>query len=419
MSTLSPVAQPAPPAAKPGRRAHLFIMVTVVIDMMGFGMIMPVLPFLLSDLTGKSVEDVAVYGGMLTALYAVMNLLAGPTLGGLSDRYGRRPVLLVSLAMLGLDFLIMGFAHSLWVLVIGRALSGIFAATNSTAFSYIADVTEPEERGKAFGLIGAAFGLGFIIGPALGGLLGQIDPRAPFFAAAGLAFLNVAYGLFVLPESLPRENRRAFDWKRANPLGAFRHFSKLPRVAWFLIALGLFTFAQWVYPATWSYHSAVRYGWDTGQIGWSLALVGVGAALVQGGLVGRLIKAVGPVRAALTGLAFSTAGYLLYSVAFAPWMVFAIIPVSAMAGFFLPSINAMMSAEVARDAQGELHAASGSLQSLVQILSVLAMTQVFQMFNAETAPVSVPGAAFLLAAFMNALCLIVFLIGMRRRVRPD
>jgi DHA1 family tetracycline resistance protein-like MFS transporter len=391
--------------------------VTVVIDMMGFGMVMPVLPFLLSDLTGKSVEDVAVYGGALTALYAVMNLLAGPTLGGLSDRYGRRPVLLVSLAMLGIDFLVMGFAHSLWVLVIGRALSGVFAATHSTAFSYIADVTEPEERGKAFGLVGAAFGVGFIVGPAVGGLLGQIDPRAPFFAAAGLAFLNVAYGLFVLPESLPRENRRAFDWRRANPLGAARHFSKLPRVAWFLVALAFFTFGQWVYPATWSYHSAVRYGWDTGQIGWSLALVGVGAALVQGGLVGWLIKRVGPSRAALTGLGFSTAGYLLYSVAGQPWMVFAIVPVSALAGFFLPAINAMMSAEVARDAQGELHGAAGSLQSLVQIVSVVAMTQVFQAFNAKDAAVSLPGAAFLLAALMNAVCLVFFVIGMRRRAR--
>jgi MFS transporter, DHA1 family, tetracycline resistance protein len=413
-TAIPPQASATPPARKLGKNAFLFVIVTVLIDMIGFGMIIPVIPFLLSDITGLPVEQVTPYGGLLTAIYGVMNFLAGPTLGSLSDRFGRRRVLLISMATLAVDFIIMGLAHSLWLLIIGRVLSGISAATISTANAYIADVTEPAERGRAFGMMGAAFGVGFIIGPVLGGLLGEIDPRAPFFAAAGLAGLNVLYGLFVLPESLPKEERRAFDWKRANPFGAAKHFSKLPRIVWLLIAFSMLIFAQWVYPSTWSYHAGVRYGWDSGQIGFSLGLVGLGAAIVQGGLVGPLIKRIGAPKAALVGIGFGLAAFLAYSFAALPWMVYMIIPLGSLAGFTNPSLQSIMSAEVTRDAQGELQGAIASLNSLTQILSVVVMTQVFYFFTGGASPVYLPGAAFILSFIVGLLALIPLSIGFRR-----
>lgn len=402
------------PARKLGKNAVYFVLVTVLIDMIGFGMIIPVIPFLLSDIMQLPVEEVTPYGGLLTAIYGVMNFLAGPTLGSFSDRYGRRPVLLISLATLAVDFVIMGLAHSLWLLVLGRILSGVSAATFSTANAYIADVTEPAERGKAFGMVGAAFGVGFIIGPILGGLLGQIGPRAPFFAAAGLAAINVLYGVFVLPESLAREDRRPFDWKRANPLGAAKHFSKLPRIVWILIAFGMLIFAQWVYPSTWSYHGEVRYGWDSFEIGFSLGLVGLGAAIVQGGLIGPVSKRFGDTNAVYIGIGFSMLGYLAYSAAVFPWMVYCIIPISALGGFVNPGLQSIMSREVPKNAQGELQGATSSLQSLTQILSVLVMTQVFYAFTGEHALADLPGAAFLLSFIVALLALIPLGVGFRR-----
>ena len=417
-TAIPPPATATSPAPKLGRNAFYFVLVTVLIDMIGFGMIIPVIPFLLADITQLPVEEVTPYGGLLTAIYGGMNFLAGPTLGSLSDRYGRRPVLLLSLATLAVDFVIMGLAHSLWLLILGRVLSGISAATFSTANAYIADVTEPAERGKAFGMVGAAFGVGFIIGPVLGGLLGEISPRAPFFAAAALATLNVLYGLFVLPESLPKENRRRFDWKRANPLGAFRQFSRLPRIVWLLAAFAMLIFAQWVYPSTWSYHGEVRYGWESGQIGLSLGLVGLGAAIVQGGLIGPVSKRFGDTRAVFIGIGFSMLGYLAYAAAVYPWMVYAIIPISALGGFVNPGLQSIMSREVTKDTQGELQGATSSLQSLTQILSVLVMTNVFYAFTGANAPVAFAGAAFILSFIVAGLALIPLSVGFRRLRAP-
>ena len=266
------------PPRKHGKNAFFFVIVTVALDMLAFGLIIPVIPALIRELAHVTSEQATLWLGPLAATYAVMNFLFGPVMGALSDKFGRRPVLLASISTLALDFLIMGFAHNIWLLFLGRALSGISGATYSTANAYIADVTTSQDRGRAFGMIGAAFGFGFVFGPVIGGFLGEIDPRAPFFAGAGLALINFLYGLIVLPESLAPENRRTFDIRRANPLGAVKHFSKLPHVGWFLIAAGIFMLAHTVFPSTWNVYSEIRYDWTPKEIGFSLGLVGVGAA---------------------------------------------------------------------------------------------------------------------------------------------
>ena len=310
---------PATGASRLGKNAFLFIIVTVFIDMMAFAVVMPSMPYLMAELlNGEAalesaralasegnllpleamLSEAAPWGGYITMVYAVMNFLSAPILGGLSDRFGRRPVLLISIGTLAIDFLIMGFAHTIWLLFLGRVLSGISGATHSTASAYIADVTEPKQRAQAFGMLGAAFGLGFILGPAIGGFLGQFDPRYPFFASAMLAAINFCYGLFVLPESLGREHRRRFEWKRANAFGTFVHLAKVPYLAWFMLALGLFQFSYWVYPATFGYYSGVNFGWGEGLIGIALMVVGIGSAIVQGALIGPIIKRFGPTNTA-------------------------------------------------------------------------------------------------------------------------
>ena len=398
-------------SAAPNKNAFMFVLVTVALNMIGFGLIIPVIPQLLEELTGRGAEDAIVWGGALTATFALMNFLAGPTLGALSDRYGRRPVLLASIFTLFIDLLIMGFATSLAVLFIGRALAGLSSATFSTANAYVADVTTPEDRGKAFGIIGAAFGIGFILGPAIGGLLGDIHTRLPFFAAAGLAVLNFLYGAFVLPESLATDKRRELDLKRANPFGAFKHFSKLPKVSWFLVAVGVFGFAHVVYPATWNFHGEIRYDWTSGEIGASLALVGIGAAIVQAGLMGQFIKRFGEVRTALFSLSMGAVSLLCFAFASAPWMAYAIIPLSALGGMAGPAVNAIMSKQTPEDAQGELQGAVASIQSLGMIISPIVMTQTLHEFSKDGAAIKFGGAAFLLAAILTGLAILPVLRG--------
>lgn len=396
------------------KNAFFFVIVTVVLDMMGFGLIVPVIPALLEEISGLGAEEAVVWGGALTATYAVMNFLAGPALGNLSDAYGRRPVLLVSIAALAVNFLIMGFATTLAVLFLGRILAGTAAATVSTANAYIADVTTPENRGRAFGMIGGAFGVGFILGPALGGLLGEyFGPRAPFFAAAALSGVNFLYGLFVLPESLAPENRRPFRLARANPFGAFRHFARLPQVGWFLVVIGVFGFASNVYPVTWNFHGAIRYGWSEGQIGASLALVGIGAAVVQAGLAGTVIRRLGAMRTAALGLSVNAVAMAGFAFAGAPWMAYAFIPVSSLGGVASPALNTIMSNVTPANAQGELQGASASLLSLAMIFSPLVMSQALHAYSRDDAPVHFPGAAFLLASGLTCLCAVPFLLGIR------
>ena len=396
-----------------GKNAFFFVIVTVALDMLAFGLIMPVVPSLIQELVHVPPEGATLWLGALAATYAVMNFLFGPVLGSLSDRFGRRPVLLASVATLAVDFLIMGFSNSIWLLFIGRALSGISGATFSTANAYIADVTDPHERGRAFGMTGAAFGFGFVFGPVLGGFLGELGPRAPFYAAAALATLNFLYGYFVLPESLAPENRRAFSLQRANPLGAARHFSKLPQVSWFLMAAGIFFLAHTVFPSTWAVYGEIRYGWGPREIGFSLGAVGVGAAIVQAGMMGQILKRLGPVKTALLGFGVNLACMLAYTVAVQPWMVFAIIPLGAFGGVAGPALNAIMSSVTPANAQGELQGASSSLNALSMIAGPLAMNGVLYAFTHEGAPVHFAGAAFVLAATLTAIALIPFLRGVQ------
>lgn len=403
--SLSP---PSPRTGRLGRWAFLFIIVTVFIDILAFAVIIPSTPFLMSELTGLPLEEVTPWGGYLTAVYAVVNFITQPILGNLSDRYGRRPVLLISMGMLSIDFLIMGFAHSLWLLFLGRILSGLSGATHSTAAAYIADTTETGERAQAFGMLGAAFGLGFILGPVIGGFLTTVDPRAPFFAAAGLAGVNFIYGSLILPESLSRENRRQFEWKRANALGSFRHFSRLPRLAWFIVTLGVYNFAHWVYPSTFSYFGPIRYGWDAHMTGLALGAVGVGAALVQGALCGRIIRRLGEEKTALLGILSTVCAMTAYAFASEGWMIFLIIPLGALGGLMGPSMNQIMTSRVEKNAQGELQGALASIQAGGNILAPIVMTQILFSFTSENAMVYFPGAAFLLAAVLTAASLLPF-----------
>jgi DHA1 family tetracycline resistance protein-like MFS transporter len=416
-----------------GKNAFFFIIVTVFIDMMAFAVIMPSMPYLMAELlngkdalldaktlaaTGNKLpleamlSNAAPWGGYITTVYAIMNFLSSPILGGLSDRFGRRPVLLLSIGTLAIDFLIMGFAHSVWLLFLGRVLSGISGATHSTAAAYIADVTEPQQRGQAFGMLGAAFGLGFILGPAIGGFLGQFDPRYPFFASAALAFINFCYGMFVLPESLDHEHRRRFDWKRANAFGTFKHLMHVPYLAWFMLALGLFNFAHWVYPATFNYFAGVRYGWGEGMIGTALVAVGISSAIVQGGLTGPIIKKFGPTRTAIFGFVICAITFAAYAAAVEWWMVFVIIPFGALAGVLGPSINQIMSVRTPKNAQGELQGAIASVQSIANMFAPMALTQTFHYFTSPAAPFFLPGAAFALASVICAISLLPLMRGL-------
>lgn len=405
--------------AKPhGRNAFFFIVVTVALDMMGFGLIIPVMPRLITDLTQLSAEEAVVWGGALSATFALVNLLSSPTIGGLSDRFGRRSVLLVSIGTLALEFVIMGVADSLWLLFLGRALTGLSSATVSTAHAYVADVTEPSARGRAFGMLGAAFGLGFILGPAAGGLLGDFHVRAPFFAAAALAGVNFLYGALVLPESLDEGDRRPFDPKRANPFGAFRHFSKLPRVAWLLAATGMFGFAHSVYPTTWSFHGEIRYGWSPSEIGSSLALVGIGATVVKAGLVGRLIHRFGAFRTGVAGMFAQVFALVGFTMADQSATAYWLIPLSAIGGVVAPALTTLMANITPRDAQGELHGAAASLQALSLVFAPVMMTQTLHHFSKADAAIRLPGAAFLLAALLTLCALVPLVIGQKRHAEP-
>lgn len=396
------------------RQPALFVFVTVVLDSMGIGIIMPVMPDLLQELAGLSVGQAAIWGGYLAFSYALMQFLFSPAIGALSDRFGRRPVLLVSLAMLGVDYLIMALAPNLWVLFVGRVLAGIAGATYSTATAYIADVTPRAERSAAFGLVGAAFGVGFILGPAIGGVMGELGTRAPFYGAAALAFLNFAYGWLAVPESLAPANRRAVDWRRANPFGAVRQVARVPMIAWFVLAHFLFSMSHYVYPAVWSYYAKAAFAWSNAEIGLSLALVGVGFAVVQGGLIRVILRKLGEVRTALAGFAVNVVAMVVLAFATQGWMVYAMIPVTALGAIVTPAMTGLMANRTPDNAQGELQGVLASSQAIVSVISPLFMTQLFGAFTTADAPVHFPGAPFLAAAVVMALVVLPFARGLRQ-----
>jgi DHA1 family tetracycline resistance protein-like MFS transporter len=395
------------------RSAIVFVFLTVCIDAIGFGIIIPVLPDLIAEVSNTTISGAALWGGYLSFSYAVMQFAFGPAIGNLSDRYGRRPVLLVSLFMLAADFLIMALAPSLLVLFIGRILAGIAAATHSTANAVMADLSSREDRARNFGIIGAAFGVGFIIGPVIGGIAGEFGTRAPFFTAAALAFANFCFGALVLPESLAPEKRRPFDWKRANPGGGFIQLRKLPMVMWFMVCVFIFEIANFAYPAVWAYYTKEAFKWSSAEVGLSLAAFGLGFALVQGWLIRFILARLGEARTVIFGFAMGIAGLIGFSFANQGWMIYALLPISALGGVATPALNALMANCTPDDAQGELQGLRTSVVAIVMVISPLVMTQLFGYFTRGGTPVYFPGAPFLAAAVLTALALIPFYAGLR------
>jgi DHA1 family tetracycline resistance protein-like MFS transporter len=402
----------------PGRHTLVFVAITVLIDTIGFGLVIPVLPTLLLQLGAPSLSAAAITGGWLTFTYAVTQFLCAPVLGNLSDRFGRRPVLLFAVGALGIDYLVMGFAPTISWLFVGRAIAGIAGASFTPAYACVADISPPERRAQNFGLVSAAFGIGFILGPALGGLLGSLGPRAPFFAAAALSLLNFVYGTFVLPETLPAERRRPFDWRRANPVGTLLQVRRRPAVAGILGALFLWMVAHQVMPSTWTFFTKYRFGWSAAVIGASFALAGTVMAVSQATLVRVLVPRFGERRTALLGIAVACMGYLGYATATHGWMMFAWLGTWFFGAAVMPSTNALMSQRVPPDAQGELQGAVASLFSLSSIVGPPLHTQLFGRFTAPGAPVHVPGAAFFASATLASICFVIYWSATRDRTAP-
>jgi DHA1 family tetracycline resistance protein-like MFS transporter len=401
----------------PDRSAIVFIFITVLIDSIGFGIIIPVLPDLIMQLSGAGLSEAARYGGWLNFVYAVTQFLCAPIIGNLGDRFGRRPVLLSALFALGIDYLVMGLAPGLAWLFAGRFIAGIAGASYSPAYAYIADISPPQKRAQNFGFIGAAFGIGFVLGPSIGGLLGTFGPRVPFLAAAVLALLNATFGLFALPESLPPERRRAFEWSRANPFGALMQLRKQPVVIGLAGVSFLWLLGHQVLPSTWAFYTMYRFNWSSALVGYSLAAAGIVMAISQAGLTRVLIpKLGGEQRAALVGLLSGAAVYTCYAFAPHAWVLYLGILGWGMAALSWPSLNALMSQQVAADAQGELQGALASLSSVTAILGPPLMTQLFGTFSEPGAPVHFPGAPFLAAALL-ALASAVILAHVSRSPR--
>ncbi len=400
--------EPASATALPRKNALAFIAITILLDTIGFGLIIPVLPRLLVELTGQNLSTAAKYGGWLSFVYATMQFLSAPTLGNLSDRFGRRPVLLYAIGALGIDYMVMGFAPTLGWLFLGRAIAGMAGASFTPAYAYIADVTTMENRAKSFGMVGTMFGVGFIAGPAIGGFLATFGPRAPFFAAAALSFANLLYGLIFLSESLPRERRRAMDWKRANPLGILLHLRRHRAVLGMLAALFLWMLANQVMPTTWGFYTKLRFNWSESMIGASLATAGLMMALSQTMVLPRLVAWIGERRAALTGMAVGAIGYFGFAMATANWMLFAWLSAWLVAAIVMATTNAQMSHRVSADAQGELQGAVASLNSLSSMIGPPIMAHLFAIFSAPSAPVHLPGAAFIAASLFVAISFVIF-----------
>ncbi|HTB02845.1 MAG TPA: TCR/Tet family MFS transporter [Bradyrhizobium sp.] len=398
------VPQQASPA---GGAAVAFIFVTILLDMFALGLILPILPKLVESFVDNDTAQAARIFGLFGTAWALMQFVFSPLLGSLSDRFGRRPVVLLSNFGLGLDYVLMALAPSLAWLFVGRVISGITSASVSTAFAYIADVTPPEQRATMFGKIGVAFGAGFILGPAVGGLLGGMDPRLPFWVAAGLSFANALYGLLILPESLPPERRSAFRWKSANPVGALRLLGS-DRV---LAGLSLVTFlaqvAHVVLPSTFVLYATYRYGWNARTVGLTLAIVGLCSMAVQGLGIGPIVKRLGERRALLLGLGFGAAGFFIYGAAPTGPLFWLGIPVMSLWGVAGAAAQALTTRLVTPEQQGQLQGATSSVQSVSQLVGPFLFTLTFAYFIGAQAPVKLPGAPFLLAAALLLLAMLV------------
>ena len=387
----------------------VFILITVMLDAMGIGLIIPVMPDLIREVQGGTLASAALWGGVLSTAFAVMQFTFGPLVGALSDRYGRRPVLLVSLVVMSLDYLVMALAGAMWLLLLGRIVGGITAATGSAASAYIADISKPEEKAANFGLIGAAFGAGFVLGPMIGGLLAEFGTRAPFYAAAGLSALNAVFGYLVVRETVTDRIRRPFSWARANPFGAFRHLARMPGIGRLLIIYLLYSIAFYVYPAVWSFFTQERFDWTPQMIGLSLGLFGVMMALVQGGLIRLILRWVGERNTVIYGHIFDIAAFGAMAVVASGTLALILTPLAALGAVITPALTAMMSRAVGDDAQGELQGVLASLHALSMIVAPLLMTGIFSAFTGPSAPVYLPGAPFVLSLALMVMSLVIFL----------
>ncbi len=380
-----------------------FIFFTLLIDVMGLGIIIPVLPKLIQELIHGNISVAAQYGGWLTFAYAIMQFLFSPVIGNLSDKFGRRPVLLFSLFGFGIDYIFLSLAPTIVWLFVGRIIAGITGASFTTATAYIADISAPQDRAKNFGLVGAAFGLGFIIGPVIGGLLGTYGSRIPFMAAAGLTFANFLYGFFVLPESLSVENRRKFEWKRANPFGAFKHLKKYPAVGALAISFFLVYMGGQAVQSVWAYFGIERFAWSEKLIGISLGAVGLLVGLVQGVLIRYINPKLGNTKSIYVGFAMYAMGLVLFAFATQGWMMFVFLIPYCLGGISGPALQSIITGHVPANEQGELQGALTSLISATSIISPIIMTNLFAHFTSKPTTLYFPGAPFLLGAiFMIA-----------------
>lgn len=386
----------------------IFIMITVVIDSMGIGLIMPVMPDLIQQVEGTDLGSAAVWGGILATIFAVMQFTSGPTLGGLSDRFGRRPVMLVALAVMSFDYVLMALAGSMWLLVVGRILGGITAATQSTASAYMADISKPADKAANFGLIGAAFGVGFVLGPLIGGLLAEYGTRAPFWAAACLAAANCAFGYFILPETVTDRIRRPFEWHRANPIGAFKHIGALPGLRRMMLILLIYGVAFYVYPAIWAFYGKAQFGWTPRMVGLSLAVFGIAIAIAQGLLMRPIIARIGERRAVIYGLSIDIICFIALGFVTNGWIAIALTPLTAFGSIANPALLAIMSRTAADNQQGELQGTIASVNAVATIMAPMIVTLTFWLFTSQWAPFYLAGAPFLLSAILTMVCLTLF-----------
>ena len=400
------MSNPAPEGGR--RRAALgFIFITIVLDMFALGLVIPVLPHLVEDFMGGDTAGAAMVYGVFGTVWALMQFLSMPVMGALSDRFGRRRVILLSNLGLGLDYVLMALAPNLAWLFVGRIVSGITAASISTGMAYVADVTPAPQRAAAFGRVGVAFGLGFVLGPALGGLLGSVDPRLPFWVAAGLSLANAAYGVFVLPESLPAERRRLFEWRRANPLGSLALLRTRRELAGLAGVMFLSNLAHAALPATFVLYAGLRYDWDARDVGLVFAAVGVSSAVVQGLVVGPLVRRWGERRVLLAGLACGAVGFCAYGLAPTGALFLASVPVVALWGLASPAAQGIMTRQVGTSQYGELQGATGAVMGVATMIGPSMFATTFAHFIGEGAGLHLPGAAFLLAGLLLAVALLL------------
>lgn len=391
-----------------------FIFATILIDCIGFGIIIPIIPTLIKELNGSDVSQASTVGGWLLFLYAFMQFIFAPILGGLSDQYGRSPVLLISLLGLGLDNFLLAFAPNLSWLVVGRIIAGICGASFSTAGAYIADISPKEKRAQNFGLIGAAFGVGFIIGPLLGALFSKIDIRAPFMVAGCLSMLNFLFGLFFIPESLAPENKRKFDFKRANPLGAFINLKRYPLLTGLIIGQFILYVAGKTIEVIWGYYNILKFNWSEQEIGYSLAFVGVLVSLVQGGLIRWFIPKYGQAKAIFYGIVFYAVGLFCFAFATNSWMMYAFLVPYCLGGLCGPALQGVISNHIPENEQGEIQGLNTSLMSISAIISPLIMTNLFYQFSKQDAAVYFPGISFFISGILSIIAALVIYFSLKR-----